>query len=692
MNTTQKYYLNVPFEEKDEAKELGACFDWENKKWYYKNEEEKYLFKKWLIKEKNTHLTEEQESLISLAKLGKNVLVDACIGSGKTTTIQELCNALPNKKILYLTYNTLLKIDAQEKISNGNVFVTNYHGFAHKCLQDAHIPSGVSDLIQNFLNHREQIHIPNYDLLVLDEYQDIELEIAIMLQRIKQANSGIQIIAVGDMEQKIYDKTTLNVPKFIDSFLENYERITFTKCFRLSNDLASTLGDIWGKKIKGVNKECKVREMNSYQIVQFLAKQNPEDILCLGQREGSMPKILNKLEEKYPDRFNKKTVYASIKEEDRGEIRPGKDTAIFTTFDSSKGLERKICIIFDFSLKYWYSRLSKPDTKYDIVRNIFCVAASRGKEEIIFVTPPDGKLLTKDILKKKVSLEGGYSEPFHISDMFSFKYKEDVEECFSLLKIKPIEMEDKTIIEVSNKDELIDISPCIGILQEVAFFKNYNIDDEINYIIRSHKDRFLPPLKKNANLEEKILYTVAYNTGYDRYMNQVEVPFISEENLHKIKQRLSTIFSPKEKVQKDCNIKISKKGKNILDIEGRVDVLKDGIVHELKFVNELSHDHFLQCAAYIVALNIEKGILWNVRNNERYEITVPDKKAFINAVVKTITKGRIQKKDKKDKQKKKIKRMEDSFKISENPLDTNIKIGSRDKKKKEKSTSELEYA
>lgn len=58
-----------------------------------------------------------------------------------------------------------------------------------------------------------------YDVLIIDEYQDIEQELAEMLEHIKLCNPGIQIIAVGDMMQKIYDKTTLNVEKFIQEFL-----------------------------------------------------------------------------------------------------------------------------------------------------------------------------------------------------------------------------------------------------------------------------------------------------------------------------------------------------------------------------------------------------------------------------------------------------------------------------------------
>ena len=80
----------------------------------------------------------------------------------------------------------------------------------------------------------------------------------------------------------------------------------------------------------------------------------------------------------------------------------------------------------------------------------------------------------------------------------------------------------------------------------------------------------------------------------------------------------------------------------IVKAVGYADVVKNNIVYELKFVSELQPTHFLQCAMYMIALNIRKGIVWNVRTNEIYEIEIKNKRDFLNAVVKTITKRHTQ--------------------------------------------------
>jgi hypothetical protein len=42
----------------------------------------------------------------------------------------------------------------------------------------------------------------------------------------------------------------------------------------------------------------------------------------------------------------------------------------------------------------------------------------------------------------------------------------------------------------------------------------------------------------------------------------------------------------------------------------------------------------------VVGFGLKKGVLWNVRTNEMYEVRVPDREAFMAQVLKTITKGK----------------------------------------------------
>lgn len=592
------------------------------------------------------NLSAEQRLFISRAKDRKNILVDACIGSGKTTAIQYLCNELPaTLKILYLTYNKLLKLDAKAKIRNSNTTVTNYHGFAFMSLKKIGVKAGIPDLIQCF--NKERPKLEHYDILIIDEYQDIELELAEMLEYIKSTNSKIQIIAVGDMEQKIYDKTTLDVPVFMKQFLGDHINLQFTSCFRLSTDLASMLGRVWQKKIIGVNENCIVEKMTVEAVVNFLTEQNPEDILCLGARWGDLSDTLNLLEEKCPAKFNKKTVYASISDRDAtGATQPKPTSAIFTTFDSSKGLERKICVVFDFTESYWQSRISKPQQSYKILRNIFCVAASRGKERIIFVSSEEAMLSEKTL---STDVQTSYKfQDVDISGMFDFKYKEDIEECYSLLQVRSLtKPENLSEIDISNKDDLIDLSPCIGIYQEAVFFSGYEIDKSIEFFIDINIDKkfIYSENDRNLILDKKILFLVSMETKQNRYRVQVDTPFVSESERRQIIDRLGSLFSKDKTVQIPCTIDFSdtKQGDCAFAARGFADVIKNDIVYELKFVSELNHEHFLQCASYVVALGLEKGILWNTKNNACFEIQIPNRNKYLDAVTKAITKGYLKK-------------------------------------------------
>lgn len=591
-------------------------------------------------------LTKEQNEFIETALLGTNILVDACVGSGKTTSIQKLCNRFPaNYNILYLTYNHLLKIDAQKKIKNNNVLVQNYHGYVSTVLYKMGIKSSVSEIITKF-NHVKPI-IEHFDVLIIDEYQDINEELATLLEWIKESNKSIQIIAVGDMQQKIYDDTVLNVNGFIKELLGDYTILKFTTCFRLPKKYANYLGKIWNKEIHGINNNCDIDIMNTKEVIRYLSKKNPSDILCLGNNNSeSMNEVLNKLESIKPNKFNKNSVYASIKENDSNTRFTLKDSAIFTTYDSSKGLERPICVIFDYTINNWLNRLSRPSQKQDILKNIFMVALSRGKSHIIFVKNEKFSFIKS--MDYNIKTENTDKTSFIISDAFDYKYKESVRKCFLSLTINKISVSDNTDIKIKNTDGLIDLSPCIGIYQEACFFNHYDIEKEINYILLfksekqyKHEKEYYDQYIKNTSLNKKILYLTYLQTKKKRYIDQVLIPFINQNEESLIVNRLSNIFSKDETVQKNCSFEVSFQENKKINLNGICDVIKDNVVYELKFVDELTPEHFLQCAMYMIGLNLEQGILWNVKKNEMFSIKIPDKEKLKQLTYLTLTKSSI---------------------------------------------------
>ena len=445
-------------------------------------------------------LTEEQAHFINMALKGYNVLTNACIGSGKTTAIQSLCSRIPpDKNVLYLTYNTLLKADARAKIPQESTrIITNYHGFAALILRNNRQKmTGKAELIQRF--NELQPELPHIDVLIIDEYQDIDEEISEMLLHIRRCNPEMQIVAVGDMNQRINNRTSLDIGNFIYRFLHNgrtFYEMSFTKCFRLSPKYAAQLGEIWGTTIRGTNRNCRVMRMTTKETAALLAEEDPKNVIVLGPNSQT-PKLLNHLEKYYPEKYNKHTVYASIREEDAGVKQiAGRDCAVFTTYDGSKGLERKTCIIMDFTKDNWDYRLQKGNVTYEILRNIFLVAISRGKERIIFVDDGKKEMLKKETLMMRFGNMLSDSDQHDVSCMFDYKYQEDVEECYRMLDIRTVRTGDKKI-EIKQNDGFIDLSPCIGNFQEADYFHYYNIDDVISHhedIVRKEgKKHTLPP-------------------------------------------------------------------------------------------------------------------------------------------------------------------------------------------------------
>ena len=577
-------------------------------------------------------LSSEQQLFCNTALAGHNVRVEACIGSGKTTAIQALCDMFPkNKLILYLTYNKLLKVDARSKIKNSNVIVTNYHGFVYPYLVRNGIRCGISDSIRLFTNHK--LSIPRFDIMIIDEYQDIELDFADMLEYVKSTNPNMQIIMVGDMAQKIYDKTTLDVVTWSEEFLGKHVELEFTQCFRLQAALAAKLGRIWGKTINGVNPDCTVKEMGKSQVITYLKDKEPGDILCLGAKTGVMADVLNELEEKCPYKFNKKTVYASISNGDAN-VEPNDTTAIFTTFDSSKGMEKPICVVFDWDEAYWEVRSRQPDTDGNILRNIFCVAASRGKREIIFVKTIKHKKAVPLLSEKTLMtpIERKELTNAYTYCMFDFKYVEAIAKCYDMLDVIKINTRENDI-EIDDRDGLIDLSPCIREYQKTVFFEKYDIDKKLASAFEQ-RERKMPDLS-NFTAEQKLLQLVSLQTMQNRYYNQVKLPIVTPMQHNILMDRLSEHLNRNEETQIEKSMKL-----HDITVHGICDALRDDEIWITEYRPALRPEDFLQAGINSILFEKQYCMIWNIRTNSLYKVSVKPTliNEFLTQVYLTITK------------------------------------------------------
>lgn len=584
-------------------------------------------------------LSDEQQAVLDEVKKGSSIVVDSCIGSGKTSVIQAICNEFPNSRILYLTYNRLLKLDAQEKITNRNVTVQNYHGFVYKYLVRRGIKVPPDKQIRAFLDKCSDVPLV-YDLICVDEYQDLEEDTSQLLLYIAKECPNAQWVFVGDMAQKIYDKTKIDVYKdCIEKIIPDYLPMAFTKSFRISSRLASQLSGMWGKRIVGVNDSCTVETTTDFNEILWLIDQTPnKDVLILGPRYGLTQELVNILERHDPKKYNKMTVWTSIRDKDENfQIQP--DSLIVTTYDGCKGMERPVCIVIDWTNSHFKNRVEKPFTDQNIIRNLFCVAASRGKREIIFYRDPTHKeehyLEQKDLTLSYTQTLPDY-EP---STMFGFKHPQDIARCMDDIEIEDIPQEDTTIIEAVVADGNIDLSPAVGMYQEITFFENYNFNKVLD---RLEEKPILTRIRKwiedqgKLTDEQKALALTAYATELFRYCKQATQQFITEENHKKLIARLASKLDAKNtRIQVPCHIVDEFTAAGFMNY-----VDKGNIPWELKFVSTLSNEHYLQAAMYIVCTKAPYAYLWNTRTNELKKVKVKNTEKFLGDVYTCITMGR----------------------------------------------------
>jgi hypothetical protein len=328
-------------------------------------------------------MSEEQRRVLDFIRSGRNVIVDACAGSGKSTTILSIAKELTGKKIRQFTYNSQLRFDVKENIRKmklQNLEVHTYHSFAVKYYSDvAHTDTGIRQILRE--NKSPRSPIPLVDIVVLDESQDMtllyfELIVKMAKNMCQEKDHCFQLLVLGDYMQGLYefkgaDIRFLTQAHIIWKTLPYLETNLFEHCelktsYRITNQMASFVNnDMLGENRLIACREgtpvvyvrrpkSQIENIVIYQIKRLLDEgECPSDIFVLGHSVKGTNSHIRHMENVLTNADI--PCYVPMIESDAMDDRVINGKVVFSTFHTVKGRQRKYVFIVGFDQGYFYN-------------------------------------------------------------------------------------------------------------------------------------------------------------------------------------------------------------------------------------------------------------------------------------------------------------------------------------------------
>jgi len=355
-------------------------------------------------------MSEEQRCVVDYIRSGSNVAVDACAGSGKSTTILSVAKELTGKKIIQFTYNSMLRHEIKEKVRElklKNIEVHTYHSFAVKYYSaSAHTDTGIRQMLRETTNSKRPIEL--FDIVVLDEAQDMttlyfELILKMSKDMCSKENPNnktgkhrFQLLVLGDYMQGLYEFKGADI-RFLTMapeiwktmpFLENEK---FKSCnLKTSYRVTNQMSEFVNKDMLGEDRLLACREGTPvvyirrpkftiekivvYQINRLLAEgESPSDIFVLGSSVKGANSHIRNMENVLTDANI--PCHVPMMESDLMDERVIDGKVVFSTFHTVKGRQRKYVFVVGFDQGYFYTAKNIPKDKCP---NTLYVACTRG--------------------------------------------------------------------------------------------------------------------------------------------------------------------------------------------------------------------------------------------------------------------------------------------------------------------------
>jgi len=352
--------------------------------------------------------SEEQQIIINHIKNGDNVVVDACAGSGKSTTILSCAKSTPHKQFLILTYNSALRLEMMAKIKElklSNLEVHTYHSLAVKYfLPSAHTDTGIRIILRDKMPPTTLI--PAFKTVVLDEAQDITfLFYLLIVYYTNLIINPFQLLILGDWMQGLYEFKGADI-RFLtlaDKIWSQNSRLcnnTFHKCtlrmsYRITKQMADFVNNVMlgetrmlackdGPKVTYIrNSPYVIERIVVYRIRELLAAgAKPSDIFILGGSVNGPNSNIRKMENILVE-SGIPTHVPMIELADKMDDRVIRGKVVFSSFHSVKGRQRKYVFIVGFDNSYFAFCAKNLDPT--VCPNTLYVATTRATDELFLL-------------------------------------------------------------------------------------------------------------------------------------------------------------------------------------------------------------------------------------------------------------------------------------------------------------------
>jgi len=354
-------------------------------------------------------MSQEQRTVLDHIRADSNVIVDACAGSGKSTTILSVAKELTGKRIRQFTYNSMLRHEIKEKVREmglGNLEVHTYHSFAVKHYSDAaHTDTGIRQITRAHMAPRRPI--PLVDIVVIDESQDMTMLYFELI--VKMANDmcsldnplvtggahKFQLLVLGDYMQGLYEFKGADIrfltkaaniwTGFPHLLSQSFAQCSLKTSYRVTNQMAKfvnndMLGDERlvacrdGSPVVYIRRpRYQIERIVVYQIQRLLSEgESPSDIFVLGGSVKGANSNIRHMENVLTDADI--PCHVPMMETDVMDERVIDGKVVFSTFHTVKGRQRKYVFVVGFDQGYFYTARNIPK---DICPNTLYVACTR---------------------------------------------------------------------------------------------------------------------------------------------------------------------------------------------------------------------------------------------------------------------------------------------------------------------------